>query len=423
MRLVEGHDRISDPRRKCRAQARLGQFLDRRQPRHPRVERVCAQGRRRGARHADPRRGGRMGRAARRVQRRQQHHHACRPAARRAYGKVAAAAAKLDPPNDIKLKDPKDWKIAGKPLKRLDTRDKVNGKQVYGIDIKLPGMLIAAIRDCPVSGGKVKSFDAAKVREHARRQEGRAGRRHARRGRRRHLLERQDRARGACRSSGTRARTPTVSSAIDRRHAARRASTPSRPLSATRRAMPRRRIAGAAKMVEAVYSYPYQSHATMEPMNATALYTAEKCEVWCPTQNAEAALAAVAEASGLPVAKCDVYKTLLGGGFGRRGAGHRLCAPGGADREADAGHAGQAAMDARRGHDARLLSPDHAMQAARRARCGGQSRRAAHAHLRAIDPAPRCCRRISRTGWTRPPSRGSTRAAPKARSAITSRTC
>ena len=80
-------------------------------------------------------------------------------------------------------------------------------------------------------------------------------------------------------------------------------------------------LAGAAKLVEAVYSYPYQSHATMEPMNATALYTAEKCEVWCPTQNAEATLATVADAAGLPVAKCDVYKTFLGGGFGRRGAG------------------------------------------------------------------------------------------------------
>jgi len=79
-------------------------------------------------------------------------------------------------------------------------------------------------------------------------------------------------------------------------------------------------LAGAAKVVEAVYSYPYQSHSPMEPMNATALYTPEKCEVWCPTQNAESALAAVAESSGLPVAKCDVYKTLLGGGFGRRTA-------------------------------------------------------------------------------------------------------
>jgi isoquinoline 1-oxidoreductase beta subunit len=80
-----------------------------------------------------------------------------------AYGKVAEAAAKLDVPKDIKLKDPKDWKIAGKGVKRLDTRDKLTGKQVYGIDIKLPGMLIAAIRNCPTYGGKVKSFDTAKV--------------------------------------------------------------------------------------------------------------------------------------------------------------------------------------------------------------------------------------------------------------------
>src|SRR5206468_10379548 len=76
------------------------------------------------------------------------------------FGKVAAAAAKLEPPRDITLKDVKNWKIAGKPLKRLDTRDKLTGKQIYGIDITLPGMLIAAIRDCPVNGGKVTSFDA-----------------------------------------------------------------------------------------------------------------------------------------------------------------------------------------------------------------------------------------------------------------------
>src|SRR5207302_8602921 len=77
--------------------------------------------------------------------------------------KVAQAAAKLDPPKDIKLKDPKDWKIAGKPVKRLDTADKVNGKLVYGIDLKFANMLTATIRDCPIAGGKVKSFDAAKV--------------------------------------------------------------------------------------------------------------------------------------------------------------------------------------------------------------------------------------------------------------------
>src|SRR5216683_8109424 len=79
------------------------------------------------------------------------------------YGKVAEAAAKVEPPKDVKLKDPKDWKIAGKPLKRLDTADKTTGKQVYSMDIKRPGMLSAAIKESPVFGGKVKSFDAAKV--------------------------------------------------------------------------------------------------------------------------------------------------------------------------------------------------------------------------------------------------------------------
>src|SRR5207302_2884706 len=79
------------------------------------------------------------------------------------YGKVVEAAAKLEPPTEVRLKDPKDWKIAGKGLKRLDTADKTTGKTTYGIDIKLPGMLNAAIKDCPVFGGKLKSFDEAKV--------------------------------------------------------------------------------------------------------------------------------------------------------------------------------------------------------------------------------------------------------------------
>src|SRR5688572_5205340 len=79
------------------------------------------------------------------------------------YGKVAEAAAKLEQPKDVKLKDPKEWKVIGKPLARLDTADKVTGKQVYGFDLKLPGMLNAAIKDCPVFGGKIKSFDAGRV--------------------------------------------------------------------------------------------------------------------------------------------------------------------------------------------------------------------------------------------------------------------
>ena len=79
------------------------------------------------------------------------------------YGKVVEAAAKLEPPADVKLKDPKDWKIAGKGVKRLDTLDKTTGAMIYGADVKLPGMLNAAIKDCPVFGGKLKSYDEAKV--------------------------------------------------------------------------------------------------------------------------------------------------------------------------------------------------------------------------------------------------------------------
>jgi len=79
------------------------------------------------------------------------------------YGKVADAAAKLEPPKDVPLKDPKEWKIIGKPVKRLDTVDKLTGKQIYSVDLKLPGMLNASIKDCPIFGGKLKSFNSAKA--------------------------------------------------------------------------------------------------------------------------------------------------------------------------------------------------------------------------------------------------------------------
>ncbi len=78
-------------------------------------------------------------------------------------------------------------------------------------------------------------------------------------------------------------------------------------------------LAAAAKTVVAEYDYPYQNHACMEPLNATALYSPDKCEVWCGTQHGQAAFAAALEASGLPASKVEVYKIMLGGGFGRRG--------------------------------------------------------------------------------------------------------
>ena len=125
---------------------------------------LCPQGRRHGAHDADPGRGQRMEGAGLRMHRREQRHHAqalrqdhdLRQGRRgRRQGDAAAP--------DVKLKDPKDWKIAGKGLKRLDTPDKVTGTTIYGIDVKLPGMLNAAIKDCPVTGGKLKSFDEAKI--------------------------------------------------------------------------------------------------------------------------------------------------------------------------------------------------------------------------------------------------------------------
>jgi isoquinoline 1-oxidoreductase subunit beta len=233
------------------------------------------------------------------------------------YGHLAAAAAALEPPKDVKLKDPKDWKLIGKPLHRLDTLDKLTGKQIYGIDIKLPNMLTATVKACPVQGGKLKSFEAAKVEKMPGVKkvvsvDGNAVVVIADTYWQAHLaLEalpvqwdvgklgeiQQDNV-TAMLKDGLDAGEAFIGNKVGDAKAA---------------------IDKAAKKVEATYAYPWQSHATMEPMNATVLYTADKCEVWCGTQNGEAALAAAAEAAELPVAKCDVYKQLLGGGFGRRG--------------------------------------------------------------------------------------------------------
>ncbi|WP_092082639.1 xanthine dehydrogenase family protein molybdopterin-binding subunit [Bradyrhizobium brasilense] len=234
------------------------------------------------------------------------------------YGKVAEAAAKLEPPADVKLKDPKDWTIAGKGLKRLDTVDKTTGKMVYGIDVKLPGMLNAAIKDCPVFGGKVKSFDEAKL----------AGMKGVKK-----VVQVGDSAVAVVADTWWHAKTALdalpivwdegpnakVSSETIATWLAEGLDNAQPAYVGNQNGDAKAAIASAAKKVEAVYSYPYQNHATMEPMNATVLYTPDKCEVWCGTQNGEAAFAAALEASGLPAEKVDVHKLMLGGGFGRRG--------------------------------------------------------------------------------------------------------
>ena len=236
------------------------------------------------------------------------------------YGKVALAAAQLTPPTEVTLKDPKDWKLAGKPLARLDTLDKLTGKQVYGSDLKLPGLLNAAIKDCPVFGGKVKGYKAEAIA-------GRPGVKkvvrvgesavaviadtwwHAKTALDALPIEWDDGPNTQLSSAGI---AEMLKAGLDAPNA----------IVGNSNGDARAALASAPRKIEAVYSYPYQNHATMEPMTATAKYTPERCEVWTPTQNGEAALAATAEAAGLPPEKCEVYKLLLGGGFGRRGAVH-----------------------------------------------------------------------------------------------------
>src|SRR6202166_3617806 len=234
------------------------------------------------------------------------------------YGKVVEAAARLEPPADVKLKDPKDWKLVGKGVPRLDTADKVTGKMTYGIDVKLPGMLNAAIKDCSVFGGKLKSFDEAKV----------TGMKGVKK-----VVRVNDSAVAVVADTWWHAKTALdalpvvwdegenakVTSASIAKWLAEGLDDAQPAFVGNQHGDAKAAFASAARKVEAVYNYPYQNHATMERLNATALYAADKCEVWCGTQNGEAAFAATLEASGLPADKCEVYKQMVGGGFGRRG--------------------------------------------------------------------------------------------------------
>ena len=235
------------------------------------------------------------------------------------YGKVASAAAKLPVPDakSLALKDPKTWKVAGQPMPRLDTAEKLDGSLVYAIDVRLPGMLNAAIRQCPVFGGKVASFDAAKVR-------GMRGVKdvvqvddhsvavvadtwwHAKKALDA-LPVQWDAGEGASESSATiDARLKDGLAAKDAYRYRHEGDVEAA-------------LASAAKRVEADYAIPFVAHATMEPMTCTVRYTPERAECWVSTQNAEASLAALAETTGVPLAKCEAYRHIAGGGFGRRG--------------------------------------------------------------------------------------------------------
>ena len=235
------------------------------------------------------------------------------------FGKVADAAARLEPPKDVKLKDPKDWKLIGKSVKRIDIPDTVMGRQRYGIDAQLPGMVYAAITQCPVFGGKVKSVDASKIQN------------------RRGIIkvipletyvaviaDNWWRAKEALRDVAIEwdtAGNSGVSSASIMEFL-RAGLTQQEGLAFARREGDVDQAFGAAaKVLEAEYFTPYLAHATMEPMGCLALVKDGKVDVWTSTQSVEASLATAAATAGVPLENVEAHRVQLGGGFGRRGGG------------------------------------------------------------------------------------------------------
>ena len=234
---------------------------------------------------------------------------------RASYGNLADAAAKLPVPTNAALKDAKDYRIIGQPLNRVDTRAKVLANAEFGIDMRLPGMLYAAVARCPVFGGKVASFDAAKakampgVKDVLQIATGVAV-----------LAGDSWTAMQACRAltvqwdegAGATLSTAGISDMFATR--AKEAGAEARKDGDVQSGLAR-----AAKTIEASYEVPFLAHATMEPMNCTAHVRADSCDVWAPTQCMTDARDMTAAMLNLPPEKINFHVTYMGGGFGRRG--------------------------------------------------------------------------------------------------------
>ena len=242
---------------------------------------------------------------------------------RASYGELASEAARLPVPDKPALKDPSLWRLAGKPLARLDTVDKTTGRLVYGSDLVLPGMLHAAIKACPVFGGSLRSFQAQAV----------LGMPGVKR-----VLPVGANAVAVVADTWWRAKKALDALPIEWERGpnaqlqqadvdalVRSGLTSEAAVDGWRQGQAVQVLAQSARRVEATYGYPFQNHATMEPMSATARVTlgadgtTQRCEVWTGTQNGEASLTAAAQAAGLQPQQCEVYKLAMGGGFGRRG--------------------------------------------------------------------------------------------------------
>jgi isoquinoline 1-oxidoreductase beta subunit len=233
------------------------------------------------------------------------------------FGQVAAAAAKLAPPHDVKLKPASAWRLIGQPVKRLDTPDKVHAKPVYGIDVRLPDMVYATVANCPVFGGKLKSVDQSKI-------EGMKGV---------HRVVPLDNAVAVVGEGYWQVRQALDALPItwdDGGNGGVDSASIGRlvhdGLTGSDAAVLRSDgdVSGVTRaahtVVQAEYSAPFLAHAAMEPINCTAHVTADKVELWVPTQNADATLLLAAQAAGVDPSKVEVHVTFLGGGFGRRGA-------------------------------------------------------------------------------------------------------
>ena len=230
------------------------------------------------------------------------------------YGQLAPKAALLPPPKDVKLKDAKAWKIIGKPVKRLDTPAKVTGKAEYGIDVQLPGMLIASLAQCPVLGGKPLSVDDAKaklmpgVMAVVKIDDGVAVVATS--------FWQAKSARDALNITWDNGKGATLSSAGISQGLKDALAKPAATLKKTGDVDAA--MAGAAKKIEASYELPFLAHATMEPMNFTADVRADGCDIYGPTQFPQLAEGVAMQITGFPKEKVKVHTTFLGGGFGRR---------------------------------------------------------------------------------------------------------
>ena len=232
------------------------------------------------------------------------------------YGELAEAAARMPVPEKPPIKNPKDFKIVGKRTKRVDTPAKLNGTAEFGIDVKLPGMVYASLAQCPVIGGKVKSFDGAKAKASAG------------------VIDVVQISDGVAvvASSWWQAKKARDLLSIQWDEGAGAALSDASVIDGTRQALktgkvleitkPQGDVAaalkGAAKVVEAEYVIPMQAHAPLEPMNFTAHVQGNKALLIGPTQFQQGAQGAVAGALSLKPEDVTLQTTFLGGGFGRR---------------------------------------------------------------------------------------------------------